>query len=257
MGTLGQALQAAREEHGLTLADLEAASHIRKQYLIAIESDRVADLPAPVYARAYVRTIAKCVGLEPETMVALYDQARPQREIVGVQPEVRPPRMPSAITGRTLVAILVAAILVVGGYYLYNTYLSLMAFGEGEINVSLPQAPSSRTTPVPAFAAPLPPDVKPTPTAMPTVQPSPTATPIRGVHLLVRIKERSWLRVTVDEQVVYEGIPQVGSDLKWDGNSKIVLRTGNAGGIEITFNGKVEGTLGAPGEVKDVQWTAS
>src|SRR3990172_6070591 len=103
--TLGEALRSARQEGGLSLAQLEAITKIRRKYLLALENGNFAELPPPVYGRGYVRTISGYLGLDAAAMVALYEQARPQAELVGVQREVRPPRAPGAITGRTLVTM--------------------------------------------------------------------------------------------------------------------------------------------------------
>jgi len=72
--TPGALLCAAREEAGLTLADVAARSRVPAASLAAIESDDYAALPAVTYARGFLRLYAREVGLDPERIVALYGE---------------------------------------------------------------------------------------------------------------------------------------------------------------------------------------
>ena len=72
----GTVLQAARVERGLTLAQASAATRLRAAHLVAIESGELEGLPAPVYARGYVRTYARYLGLDPESVVDMMPSQR-------------------------------------------------------------------------------------------------------------------------------------------------------------------------------------
>jgi len=61
--TVGAFLAAKRGERGLTLQQAAAATHIRLEHLSSLEADEPALLPAPVYARGYLRTYARYLGL--------------------------------------------------------------------------------------------------------------------------------------------------------------------------------------------------
>ncbi|KMK77280.1 helix-turn-helix domain-containing protein [Alkalihalobacillus pseudalcaliphilus] len=83
MSELGQHLKSVREEKGITLEDLQATTKIQKRYLVAIEEGRFETLPGVFYARAFVKTYAESVGIDPEQ---LFDQFKdelpnPQKEI--------------------------------------------------------------------------------------------------------------------------------------------------------------------------------
>nr|WP_275980216.1 helix-turn-helix domain-containing protein [Halalkalibacter alkaliphilus] len=84
MSELGQYLKEAREEKQISLDDLQRTTKIQKRYLIAIEEGRFDTLPGIFYARAFVKTYAEAIGLDPDP---LFDQYRhelpnPQREAV-------------------------------------------------------------------------------------------------------------------------------------------------------------------------------
>ncbi|TWI55226.1 helix-turn-helix domain-containing protein [Halalkalibacter nanhaiisediminis] len=84
MSELGQYLKEVREQKQISLDDLQRTTKIQKRYLIAIEEGRLDTLPGLFYARAFVKTYAEAIGLDPEP---LFDQYRnelpnPQREAV-------------------------------------------------------------------------------------------------------------------------------------------------------------------------------
>jgi hypothetical protein len=59
----------------------------------------------------------------------------------------------------------------------------------------------------------------------------------------------SWVRVTVDGKIAFEGTLLPGTTRAWNGATFITVRYGNAGGVSVTFNGKSEGVVGQPGQV--------
>jgi len=66
---------------------------------------------------------------------------------------------------------------------------------------------------------------------------------------------RSWLRVVVDGQPVFEGFLAAGETQRWQGRVMVWLRAGNAGAVQVTANGRSLGVLGRPGEVVDRAFT--
>jgi hypothetical protein len=49
--------------------------------------------------------------------------------------------------------------------------------------------------------------------------------------------------------MVYEGIPRAGETLTWTADRSLILRLGNAAGVELTYNGQPQGRIGGDGEV--------
>jgi hypothetical protein len=68
------------------------------------------------------------------------------------------------------------------------------------------------------------------------------------------MKAPSWLRVTVDGSNRFEGVARAGSIQTFRGKSAVV-RFGNAGGVEVTVDGKPIGTLGKSGDVVERAFT--
>lgn len=70
MSSVGQTLREAREARGLTLHDMQEKTKIQPRYLKAIEEDRFDVLPGHFYTRAFIRTYADHVGIDPQPLLA-------------------------------------------------------------------------------------------------------------------------------------------------------------------------------------------
>ena len=57
-------ISAARRARNLSLGEISRATRLSLRYVEAIDEDRFGDLPAGLYARAYVRMVATMVGVE-------------------------------------------------------------------------------------------------------------------------------------------------------------------------------------------------
>src|SRR5437868_8641485 len=68
--TIGAVLAAKRGERGLSIEQVEAATRVRADHLRAMEADHFDTLPAPVYAKGYLRTYATYLDLDPEELLA-------------------------------------------------------------------------------------------------------------------------------------------------------------------------------------------
>ncbi len=78
--TPGALLSRAREEAGLTLADVAARSRVPVSALSAIDDDEYDRLPAVTYARGFLRLYAREVGLDPDAVVKAYETFHVQGE---------------------------------------------------------------------------------------------------------------------------------------------------------------------------------
>lgn len=72
MGELGSLLTRAREARGLTIEDAERDTRISRRYLQAIEAEHFEVIPAPVYARGFLRSYSQYLGLDPRETLALF-----------------------------------------------------------------------------------------------------------------------------------------------------------------------------------------
>jgi hypothetical protein len=83
-------------------------------------------------------------------------------------------------------------------------------------------------------------------TAMPASLPG--SAPAAPKTLVIHLTAPSWLRVSVDGNVSIEGTFPAGTTKTFHGNVALV-RVGNAGGVQLTVDGKALGRLGHSGDV--------
>ena len=72
MAEIGYRLIRAREARGLTLEDAERDTRISRRYLEALECEQFEVIPAPVYARGFLRSYSQYLGMDPGEMLALF-----------------------------------------------------------------------------------------------------------------------------------------------------------------------------------------
>jgi cytoskeletal protein RodZ len=131
----------------------------------------------------------------------------------------------------------------------------------------VPAVAASLPTPAPTVTAsspqptaaptPISPVSTPSPAPTPAPSPTPTPTPLQTITVEARFSARCWVHVEVDDHVVLDNWFSAAGDRRtWTGK-KVYLWVGNAGAVDIIFNGKPQGRLGAQGEVVKTTWTAS
>jgi hypothetical protein len=86
--------------------------------------------------------------------------------------------------------------------------------------------------------------------------PTPGLTGNEKVQLQLIILQRTWVRVTVDGLITFEGRLLPGSVKVFGGEQSIEVLTGNAAGVEVIYNQRDLGVMGLFGEVVDRVYTA-
>lgn len=79
MSELGQQLREARLQKGMSLDDVQEMTKIRKRYLEAIEAGDYKVLPGSFYVRAFIKTYAETVGLNPDELLEGHKKTYPQK----------------------------------------------------------------------------------------------------------------------------------------------------------------------------------
>jgi cytoskeleton protein RodZ len=190
MSAVGAYLRNLREQQGISLEELSRSTRVLHHYLVALETDDLASLPAPVFTKGFIRAYCQVLGVSSDEAIALYDlQAGQSREPTG-SPAVPPPPAPDhharAATserraGRGRGAVLISfVLLVVLGAALFAVTLALQSGreevdGREPVNVTAPPQPEPIPTSAaePAESAPAQPPVAAEPLKRPpSTQPS-------------------------------------------------------------------------------------
>lgn len=114
MPELGRTLSQARVARGLTLEDCERDTRISKRYLDALEREDWKVFPAPVYSRAFLRTYAQYLGLNPAELMRLF-QSQTEEPLIRPLPEVAGPQ-PTANMNFVLAGVVLVVLLFAGAF---------------------------------------------------------------------------------------------------------------------------------------------
>lgn len=257
MAQLGEMLKTAREEKGLTLAEVEELTHIRQHLIEALEQNNTKLFPSPVIARGMIRNYAKFLELDPIEALKLYDgngviPVKGQRltphgiEFMNLSMAPRP-----LVNWEFVFGIIIGFVVIGTACYLaYGTVLQPMSI------IATPTR-TPRATGITEDSALLLPTTTPPPTNTPTpIPPTATPTPIvfTGVHVALVMRQSSWVQILADDVKVFEGIIQAGETPSWAGERRVAIRAGNGGGVEVVVNGQSRGLMGAEGQVVDQIW---
>jgi cytoskeletal protein RodZ len=262
---IGERLRNARTARGLTLEDIEAATHIKRRFLDALEREAWDELPGTAYARGFLVSYAQHLGISTDEILSLYlvPSVRGPSVAAPRPVDVRiTPANPQSRLRRIVTAIVV--LLIAGAVAL--SYVLARQLGEFAASRPRPQA----SGPAPGAGAPngSPPagtQAGGTP-GVTSTQPGgvtqtgaagavtgtaavPLIAPGQPVVVTVQATDRTWVRATADGTVIFEGFVSAGDHEVWRGQHRVSLRVGNASALDLSVNGQPIGRLGNPGDV--------
>jgi cytoskeletal protein RodZ len=234
----------ARKSAGLSIDDLSASTNIRSSLLREMESDSFHNCGGETYARGHIRNIATKLGVDPLIFIAAFEEEqmhtdRSMKDLLVENSVMRQPEEARKVSWKVLATISVASLFVVG---LAQIIISNTA------TVEIP-APIASTTPSES-ASPSTEATEPTPTEEATVS---TGT---GVQLIISAtRAKSWLFVSdASGRTLFSGQVSQGSTKTFSTDVSLNVKIGNAGGVDLTVNGKKVDSIGADGEVVSVSY---
>jgi flagellar biosynthesis protein FlhG len=68
----GQRLQRLRERRSIEIDEIAGVTKVNPTYLRFLEEERFDDLPAAVYVRGFLKSYARCLGLDPDRVARSY-----------------------------------------------------------------------------------------------------------------------------------------------------------------------------------------
>jgi len=100
-GGFGSKLREARERRGISIRQISASTKISVAALEALEHNDLARLPGGIFSRAFVRSYAAEVGLDPDTAIREFLEQFPQEPAAGSPPAADGARHAGADVPRT------------------------------------------------------------------------------------------------------------------------------------------------------------
>ncbi len=259
MDSIGDMLRRARTARGLTLDDVAARTRISRKHLEAIERGDRAAVPGGFFYKSFVRQYATALGngdssLADDVEDILASEQIPSPGGHDVQPlNLTAPRplnersSPSSFSTSAYAGLLILAVAGATGLY--------MLWRRAE------QPPSPPQTAAAPIAKPALPVQSSQPPPAPVAERAPAAAPAKPVSpadkiaIEIAATDPTWISVTADGKNLFADTLAPGQTKTFDARDNARLRIGNAGGIDVKFNGKPVGPLGPKGQIRTLVFT--
>ena len=242
--SLGSSITQARKSAGLSIEDLSASTNIRTALLKEIESNNFANCGGETYARGHIRNIATKLGVDPLIFIAAFEDEqmhtdRSMKELLVENSVMRQPEEARKVSWKVLAIISVSSLFIVG---LAQIIISNTA------SVEIPEPIASITAT--ESATPSPEATEATPTEQATVSTG------EGVELIISAtRAKSWLFISdATGRTLFSGQMSRGSSKTFRTDVSLNVKIGNAGGVDLTVNGKKVDSIGVDGEVVSVSY---
>jgi cytoskeleton protein RodZ len=248
MSDFGGKLRQAREGRGISLRQIAANTKIAVAVLEALERNDVSKLPGGIFSRAFVRSYAVEVGLDPDETVReflerFHGEPAPEHTLhvpVSEQEDAL------ARHGAVMLGVkVVAAVLLVSAIAAYFFWKGRRT---PEDAARAPQQQVQGQAPVqPAAQSP---PVVPPPTTTPA--PLPTSGPMR---LEIRPVGECWVRLSIDGKPVLGRVMQAGEVQTFIVQQVADVDVGDAAAFGFSVDGRPGKPLGGAKEVKSAHLT--
>lgn len=274
--SIGSDLKAARETRKISLDTISKRTKIPPKYLEALEENRFDIFPSHTYAKGFIRAYAKIVGLDPAVLTRQFN-AEIQPVEMRIQPknieaeleknlgwrptldrppvfrktdeepdlniemvEEEPVRQDPSVRRRRSFALrrgkwaewggkAAAALLVLA---LAGTVVFYGVKWISQIKWGGPKTEADAAGP-PAY--------------------QPVSVADKYQHLILKGLDNSWVQVSMDDGQSSSQVDlDQGETKTYKALKSFKVKVGNAGGVQIQFNGKPLGILGATGQVVEI-----
>ncbi len=256
---IGAQLRERRELISLTFDEVERHTKLRAAFVKALEEGAFDKLPSPVQTRGMLANYAAFLDLDTDTILLRFADGLQARRYEKYAETPREKIQTEVITSIPLLRSFMAGDLIFG-VMMIAILFALAIWGVGRV-VSSQGAQNAEAT-APSIvdvlgSTPLPTAslsatyiaVDENLTATPAANDNAPIEPNANVVVDVFALERVFTRISVDGEVVFEGRLAPGTTKVFEANDQVLVLTGNAAAMRITYNGRDLGLMGNTGEV--------
>jgi cytoskeletal protein RodZ len=257
---IGQQLRSNRASLNLNLDEVERNTHVKGHYLEALEQGAMDKLPSTVQTRGMLSNYASFLDMDVDAILLRFADALQSRhrennpQITKRQPGqpilANMPPLRSFIAGDMIFGIGMAVLLV--GFVIWGINRVVMLQSQQEIQPTAPSisdvllatadpslfTPTATLLPVESFAG----------EATPTI-----VIPTVNVNVSVQVNlvavERTFMRVIVDGENVFDGRVVPGNVYFYEAEQQVEVLVGSGAAIRIAYNGRDLGLMGAFGQI--------
>jgi transcriptional regulator with XRE-family HTH domain len=251
MSDFGTQLKQARENRGISLRQIATSTKISVVALEALERGDFSRLPGGIFSRAFVRSYALEVGLNPDDVVAQFlvelgaatpaEDDTPRPDVTDDDRAFLERQRKAGLALRIGLAVL--ALVIIASVVAWQITRGAAPTRTPATDNSTAPASDSSTPPVPAAASA---DAGTPPAAEPA--------PLTGDGLRIEIiaLDNCWLQATTDGALVPARVLVRGERQTLEARREVVLSLGSAGAVTWSINGRAARSLGRVGEVRSV-----
>ena len=275
---LGDLLRKTREQKNLSIDDIEKGTNIRKLYIKSIEDGDYDKLPGEVFLKGFIKTYGRFLGLDGPKLIEQYKAEKnssisnPPISSEAKTETTKTPTEPVASTDNTTTTPdntqqksnekpnkpVTKSVPNIDDFNDSKQYLETKNSGKTKKNIiiiasiiivivagaiAFLSSQGSNDEPATTNNQPK------TEQAQPQQQNTPAPASVSGSEVSAVFSQDCWTEVKVDGNTVLSEIVKAGSTLNWKGNNQIEITVGNAGAVDVTFNGQAQGKMGDLGAV--------
>jgi len=239
MDDFGGRLRQARERRGISLRQIAASTKISPAALEALERNDISKLPGGIFSRAFVKSYAVEVGLDPDETVRQFVE-RFHQETVAPSTEAIAAAIPEH--ERTFEAQKRKAARALGIVAIAVPVLAVAAY----VVLRFRSHPSPPPQPAP------PPSTQ---AVAPPVETPPAEA--RAINLDLHPTADCWISLTVDGRKVFARVMKAGEHESHAIEREAVVEIGDAGAFAFSVDGRDGKRIGETGQVKTLTLTPS
>lgn len=243
MESIGVKMEMERELKGLSIEEVAKETKISSKYLVALENENYEELPGEAYVKAFLRSYSKYLGLDPEEITQKYDYNKEYDYNKVVKSDTQIPQSDKdkkPINWRLFGFGALGVVVVAGLVWLSVSLISRDRSANGTVveeNVSRPAGGS-----VVEERGALP----------PSGLDGQIGFDDNFIYLVATASDEVWISISADGKPIGPAsgiILDKGEVRIWRARARFEMSTGNAGGLELQFDGSPVGVLGFAGEV--------
>ena len=246
-GDFGRSLREARERRGVSLRQIANATKIGMSALEALERNDISRLPGGIFSRAFVRSYAVEVGLDPEATIQEFIAQFPHDSVTAGHPTSTQSEDHQAIesdrrSAKTFLGLIALSIPIA------VVMLYLGTAGRRVVPPAVQTGPAAAATaPV---EVPLPP-LEPAPPV--AVRASAATFPSDRLTVALSAIGECWVSATVDGEKRVDRLLRPGEQVTMEVHRELLLTAGDGSALAMTLNGADARPLGKPGEAVTVR----
>ncbi len=268
MESPGEYLRRERELRRVSITKIFEVTRVPVKALEALEADNYENLPHPTFVKGYIKSYCKALGLDENDAVLRYEiylrENAPDKpeahKVKGALPrklvipdDERPSFLRLSKSARTyLIYGAVGIVLILAGYLFFSGEPDTVTPVPEPQAVQEPSAPpvdaQQSTAPQQTDAGTTSTEVKVSVDDASVRAPGQTALNAGRHTLSVSAREVAWIKIRIDGKEATEVILKAGESVSWDAAETFSLLIGNAGGIDMVYDGVKLPPLGKSGE---------